>query len=229
MKVLRGFAPDGSRAWGDDKNMQDAFWEDVKSTPAWSRYVRDYGTSDTNNAIIVAALETLYGETDEVSADKFLDALQTSMDSGAVKPKPAEIVEPAAAPVSVPTDKNGKPLTAAQVKWSKFIRWSETASASERKERARRDPAFAAFVQRQWQQEMTQPVDGDMRPFNPHLEAQAPPTKSALNNPEAVLFAERYLRMSADEVRAARSRAINPLTYQRFIDQVEEAIRLRLI
>ena len=64
---------------------------------------------------------------------------------------------------------------------------------------------------------------------NPHLLQQPPPTKGAMNNKAAIEFAQRYNSMTADQVRSARSKAINPLGFQSFIDQTEECIRLRLL
>jgi hypothetical protein len=226
MKVLRGFAPDGSRAWSDDKGMQAAFWEDVKSTSAWSRYVQGYGNSDSNNAIILTTLETLYGETDEFSANQFVDSLLCAMDSGAIKKrKPAEPIEPAAAPASVPTDRNGRPLSQSQIAFGEMTRWSQTATTAQVDERKRKDPAYLRFVQSSLRKEMDQGVGDSVMSQNPHLEQQAPPTKSALNNSEIIEFVKRYTSMSSNECRAARSKAQNPFGFQKFIDQTEEAMR----
>src|ERR1700680_3235155 len=92
-KVFSGFAADGSRAWdAEDNSVQENFWEDVKTTPAWARYRRDYEATEENGAIVISTLETLYGTTTDFSADQFLDALVTSMDSGAIPRKPSEVV-----------------------------------------------------------------------------------------------------------------------------------------
>jgi len=227
MKVLRGFAPDGSRAWGDDKDMQAAFWEDVKGTPAWSRYARDYGTSDTNNAIIVATLETLYGETDEFSANQFLDAMQTAMDSGAIKKrKPVEVAEPAAAPAQGPVDRNGHPLSAAQQKWAFYAEFASTHSSAECRELARTDASFKSFMQKNLEREMNEEGVGDaVVPLN----QSASPTKAGLKDERLVAFAEAFRNMSSSDVRSRKSAASNPFGAAQFMKDINDCISLGLI
>jgi hypothetical protein len=226
-QILSGFGSDGSRVWDPtNKDQQEIFYEDLYATKTWERFARDFGNTPENRQSIEKVLDTLYAD-DEVTVLRFEDALTTGMDSGAISRKP---VAPVAEPTPAPVDRNGRALSQSQIAFGEMTRWSQKATTAEVNDRKRRDPAYLRFVQSSLRKEMTEEGVGDsVMEQNPHLEQQAPPIQSALNNAEIVEFVKKYNSMSADECRAARSKAQNPFGFQRFIDKTEEAIRLRLL
>jgi len=226
-KVFSGFAADGSRAWdAEDKSIQAAFWEDVKASPAWDRYRRDYGATEENGAIVISTLETLYGTTTDFSANQLLDALITSLDSGAIPRKPAEVVPPTSASEPAPVDRNGKPLSRAQIQWGKYAEFANTHSSAECRERARTDAGFRSFVTKNLQREMTESGVGDaVVPLN----QSSSPTKAAMKDQRLVAFADTYRNMSSAEVRSRKSAASNPFGAAQFMKDINDCISLGLI
>jgi len=210
------------------------FWQEFRGTAVWKRFVHVYGATQANLDRIVGILNTMYPDQEYFTLDQVTDVFITAIDSGGsasdpLDRKPAEIEETVQEPKPVPTDKNGRPLSAAQIQWGEFSRWSAAASSAQVKERVRTDEAYAKFVRTNLRNEMDQPIDGDVRgPLNPSLEVKSP-TQAALKNERLVAFAEKFRRMSASDARKAGRADINPATWSQFQKDTEDCIRLGLL
>jgi hypothetical protein len=208
-----------------------AFWQEFHETAVWKRFVETYGTSPANLERIIDILIKLYPEQDYFTVDQVTHSFKTAMNSGGSASDPldriqVQEVEPTPEPVA--TDKNGRPLSAAQIAWSEMIRWSETATSAQITERRRTDPAYASFYHKNLVRSFEGVGDGVVEQ-NPHLLPQGAPTTAALKNERLVAFAKRYQTMSSAEVRAARSKGINPLSAGQFEKDLNDAIKLNLL
>jgi hypothetical protein len=213
------------------------FWREFRNTIAWKRFVDKYVSSGANLDRIAAILNTMYGEREYYTLDEVTDVFVTSINSGGISSdplerRPVEIIEPVEEQKPVPVDRNGRPLSTSQIAWGEMTRWSEapTTSSAMIKERIRTEPGYAEFARTNMRRQMNEePVDGDARPLNPHLNPQAPPTPTAMKNERLVEFASRWRTMPAEAIKKAKRFDINPLTAQGFIDDEAQAIKLRLL
>jgi hypothetical protein len=208
-----------------------AFWSEFHETAVWKRFVETYGTTPANLERIIEILTKLYPDQDYFTVDHVTHAFKTAINSGGSASDPldripVQAVEPT--PEPVPTDKNGRPLSAAQLAWSEMTRWSESATSAQIAERRRTDPAYASFYHTNLVRSFEEVGDGVVEQ-NPHLLPQGAPTTAALKDERLVAFAKRYNSISAAEVRAARSKAINPLSAGQFEKDLNDAIKLNLL
>ena len=231
MQIIQGIdIHSRERVWVDgDTELAREFFTDVKATKPGHKYFADFA-SPANNEQVIAAVWKLYPDAEYVTVSAFVDAIGTLLAAGELKPtrtpEPAQVIEPAP---PVPTDKNGRPLTPAQISWSEMTTFANEHSMREINERKRVDPVFADFIRTNLRRDMQQEIDGDVRATNPHIEQIAPPSASAMKNERLVDFATRWRSMTAEAIRKAKRFDINPLTAQAFIDDEAQAIKLRLL
>jgi hypothetical protein len=214
------------------------FIEEIKESAVGKKFMSRF-VFGPNFDLIEATMYKLHPDAPFVTTGRLLDAMKTLMIGAPDKliPKVVPVTTPPAE--SVPTDKNGRKLSASQIQWGEFTRWSETASTSERKERQRKDPAYAAFVQKQWGLRLNEnPVDGDMTPFNPHLRPKqelsndairGAAAKASLLLPQLEAWVIEYNKTPAARVRALRSPASNPIGHEKYNQAFEAAINAGLI
>jgi hypothetical protein len=211
---------DGAGDSFTDDNL--AFIEEIGNQPIGRKFQEKFGLSPNFDAVMATAWK-LYPTAPFITTGRFLDALKTLM-AGSPDKLIAKVVPVAAAPAAPapPVDKNGRVLGASQKAWQEHAEWSRTASSRDIAERRRVDPSFAKFYASSLQIEMTQPIDGDVRPFNPHLlpsttpsnaEAQGIAAKASLLLPQLQAFAAEYVTTPAARVKFLRSTA-NPFHAQ---------------
>jgi hypothetical protein len=212
----------------DDLAAQEAFWEEVRSTDVARQFLRDYGATSSNNQRIGEIVEKLNPDVEHFTTGMYVDALKVAMNAGELDRKPVEEEPAVEAPVEVPRDRNGRPLSTAQIAWGEMTRWAEAASSRDIAERRRSDPAFAKFYLACLKQEMNVEIDGDVRPFNPHMK-QKQPSQAAMHDQKLIEFASRWRSLSAEEIRKSRRFDTSPLTAQTFLDQESACIKAGLI
>jgi hypothetical protein len=131
--------------------------------------------------------------------------------------------EPVVEEPEAPKDKNGRPLSAAQIAWGEMAHWSETASSHQIQERRRTDPAFASFYAKNLEREVgaTKVADG-VENLN---------SRPKLNGvtPALLAFADEYRNTSSEKVRKFRRADTNPFGFQKYNEQYEAAIAAGLI
>jgi hypothetical protein len=229
---------DGSGESFSESNI--AFIEEVAAQPAARKFDERFPLGPNFDAVMAVAWK-LYPNAPFITTSRFIDALKTlaagSSDKLIAKPAAASAT-PAPMPAP-PTDKNGRILSASQIQWGEMTHWSENASTSERKERARRDPAYARFVQKQWDLRLNEnPVDGDMRPFNPQLTPAEDPSaaklagiaaKAGLLVPQLISWVSEYQRTPSAKVRSLLSLASNPLGAVAYTKARDAAIEANLL
>lgn len=216
----------GLAVWipGAHEAEQKQFIEEVLASVVGRKFAEKYGSpfdENHNLPLIAEAVGKLYIKRgirlEYMTSGIFIDAMKTVMDVEKDKlilltteeetPAPTVEQEP------LPTDKNGKPLSASQLAWREHAEFACTASSRQIAERKRTDASFRAFVEDSLRREMQQPIDGDVREANPHLSLQKPTGKVT---PALLEFAEGYRKMSTSEIRSKRSAAINPNGYESF-------------
>jgi len=215
------------RIWVDgDPALAREFMAEVKTSKAGQKYFTEFASPE-NNERVINAVWTLNPDIEYVTVSAFVDAIGTLLAAGELKP--TREPEPVAleAPVTpVPVDRNGRPLTQAQIDWAEMTTFANEKSMKEIKDRKRVDPKFLAFVQTNLRRQMDVPIDGDVRVSNPHIEQSAPPSASAMKNERLVAFANQWRSMTAEAIRKAKRFDVNPLTAQQFIDDENQAIKL---
>ena len=165
-------------------------------------------TGDEDFELIIDACHTLFPD-GHVTTARMADALQLLMDSGRIQRKDFEPAVPLEEPKPDTTlrDKNGKPLSASQLKWSEFRQFADSASMEEINRRKRTDPEFATFVRKNMEREMQeQPVGDGVENLNANRVQQQSGAPSDVR-----AYAARYRTMSAAEVKKERSPGMNPL------------------
>lgn len=156
------------------------------------------------------AIETLFViENEHISVRQAEVALRNLLLAGEIHSEDEEVEDDILeAPIEDTTlrDKNGKPLTAQQLKWQEFRQFAEQASMAEVNLRKKSDPEFANFVRKNLEREMQQPVGDSVENLNANRIAQTSGVPSDVR-----AFAVRYRTMSAADVKKELSPGMNPL------------------
>src|SRR5690242_12666708 len=175
MRVINGYNAETRERVLSLHNVDEtnpAFWQEFRDTNVWKRFVEMYVATPANFERIIDILTRLYPNQDYFSVDQVEHAFKTGLNSGGTVNDPldrAPVEETVSEPEPVQVDRNGRPLSASQIAFGEMSRFSETATSAQIKERKRVDPAYLRFVQHSLREQMNQPVDGDVTPFNPHL------------------------------------------------------------
>lgn len=120
-------------------------------------------------------------------------------------------------------DKNGKPLSEAQIRWSEYRKFAESHSMKECRERSRTDAGFASFVEKNLQREMA----GGVGDEGQNLNARPQTTKQI--TPELQAWAIEYRNTPNQRVRQLCRADFNPAGYIAYIDNLNAAIAAGLI
>lgn len=199
------------------------FLEEIKMSPLAKKFLAKFQFGP-NFDTIMTTVDRLHPDAPFVTTGLFLDAVKVLMTAAPEKLIPREVVPAAVAPAppAPAVDKNGRVLGSSQKAWQEHAEWSRTASSRDIAERRRIDPSFAKFYSSSLKLEMTQPIDGDLRPFNPHLTPSKPPSnadvqgiaaQASLLPHQLKAFAAEYVTTRASRVRFLRSTA-NPFHAQ---------------
>ncbi len=216
------------------------FWQEFHGTAIWKRFVDIYGATPANLDRIVDILNTMYGEQEFFNLDQVTDVFVTAVDSGGTAEDPLDRIpaeEPVPEPEPVPTDKNGRPLSASQIQWSEMTRWSESASQSQRKERF----VSTRHIEASWRNFSSARFEGvgdSVVAQNPHLLPKEDLSTATINGiaakagllvPQLLEWAKVYNSTPSSRVRSLRSAAANPLGYEQYNKSFEAAIAAGLI
>ena len=159
----------------NDPAEQHEFGKAVYQTPVGQRFLAEFELTNENLDIVQAATAKLFPGL-PVTESRFVTALRLSMDACDLTRKPAAPVVASSPEPEVLRDRNGRPLTTAQVKWGEYQRFLAESSSEQVAERRRTDPGFRAFIQHNIKEEMSQPIDGavvaqgDIRPNAPRVD-----------------------------------------------------------
>ena len=218
------------RVWvDDDPELRKEFMAEIKQTAAGKKYFQTFA-SEENAAKVIEAVYRLYPDIEYVTVSAFVDAIGTMIAAGELTPTlEPETHTPVATPTPAPVDKNGRPLTQAQIKWSEMTQFANEHSMREINERKRIDPVFADFIRTNLRRDMQQEIDGDARPTNPHLEQNATPTKAAMKDERLVKFASDYRKAPTAEIRKLKRSDTNPLGATQFNKDEADCLRLGLL
>jgi hypothetical protein len=162
-----------------------------------------------------------------VSSQNLSWVFQRLRDSGLVTPRPA----------TVPTNRAGKPLTQAQIKWQEYREFSEAHSMKDVRARMSTDPGYAAFVTKQREREF-EGVGDDLSAVNPHIGEQPRTSEAAVNVAaskagltvaELQAWVKNYNDTPASRVRFLLGRGSNPTGYSQYEKSYQAAIAAGLI
>lgn len=138
------------------------FGREIFRSQVGKTFLDTFEFDDDTPRIILAATRKLNPEAPHITTGMVLRALSALMHTAnspfkrtSVQPEPAPVVD------TRPRDKHGKLLTDAQIRWSEYTTFSNTATYEQRKERSRTDPGYRSFVTVNLRREMnSSPVDG---------------------------------------------------------------------
>jgi hypothetical protein len=180
----------------DRREVVDALKELTTQHEAGIEYKSNFYTTESGDEdfeLIIGACHTLFSDGD-VTVGRMAVALQLLMDSGRIKRKdfePAALLEEPKPDVT-PRDRNGKPLTASQLKWSEFRQFADSASMDEINRRKRADSEFANFVRKNMERELANTVVGDA--VAPEGQVAPASRSSEPLTPQLAEFARKYAK-----------------------------------
>lgn len=163
--------------------LREIFQTEIGTTYKRVYYSDERGDEDLEK--ILRAAELVAGSPD-ISVNALTRALQLLIDSGEIQPKDFAPTTPLEEPEERPMDKNGRPLTEAQIRWSEYRSFAESASIAEINRRKQSDPGFASFVRKNWERQLAQPVGDAVTPLGV---SSLPPHDA---NRELVEFVRKY-------------------------------------
>jgi hypothetical protein len=205
----------------NDPAEQHEFGKAVYQTPVGQRFLAEFELTNENLDIVQAATAKLFPGL-PVTESRFVTALRLSMDAGDLQRKPAAPVVASTPSPEVPRDKNGRPLTEAQQRWSEYRQFSETHSMDEVRARKRIDPGYRNFVEKNCEREGVS--EGPFKVLNGVRQLPKSDTPA-----ELVAWVAEYLRTPADQVRKLCLASTNPLGYVKFNAMLELAASKNLI
>ena len=214
----------------DDVEVGDALKE-ILQTSLGEEYKRDYyskAAGEQHLAKILNAAQLIAGGP-QITVGNMSHALRLLLDSGEIQPREiefeAELAEPE--PDTRPRTRDGKLMTQAQIQWSEFRQFSETASTKDIAERKRIDPAFASFVRKNLEREMT--GGGVADAVTPAGQSKLP-RHDASN--ELAAFARAYLTEPTNNLKPRNGLVTlggQPMTWTRFNELLNKATEAHLI
>lgn len=201
MAIMNGFDMDTGERVFVPGGENGGFLDDAKATPAWQRFETDFEQSAENKTRLQEIVKQLYGSVEFLTVPQFIDALEAGMNAGEFTR--AVVEEPVVEP-PVPTDRNGRPLSASQLSWQQHHEWAQSHSSEECSQRAQNDPSFRKFRESSLRLEMNGGVGDAVVNLNSRPEEPKKPSA------ELVLWAETYRRTSAAEAKRLSRFDTNP-------------------
>jgi hypothetical protein len=209
---------------------QEEILEQLYASQEWSDFRARFDMSlDVNNELGNLVLEEKLGPNPKLADYK--NIFKAIIAAGGVVrvkgqqyefetvPEPEQIVEPE---VQVPTDRNGRPLTPAQIAWSEYRTFSESHSMAECKQRAKTDAGYGSFFRKQYERQ-TGEVGDAVNNLNQRQQVSAPPAE------ELVAFDVEYYKTPTEKLRQLKRADSNPLGYQDWNRKFEACIAAGLI
>jgi len=215
-----------------DRNLGRVFTKDCKENVRL--FIKEF--QETEVGAQLASEDLAYG----ANLDVILEATQAKLDReevtlpeftlvarqlwmiGELKKKP---VEPT--PVdNTPRDKNGKPLSESQLRWSEYRQFSESHNSAECKARAQTDSGYREFVHTNLMREFAEQPVGDAVVS---VGTQAVRQDKTRVTQELREFAQAYRLAPTSEVKKLSSPAMNPNGYELYRKNIDLCIAAGLI
>ncbi len=201
----------------------------LKASSEWSDFTFRFDMSNEGNKTLLEwVIEEKLGPDPDL--DDYKNLLKAVIAAGGVVqvkgqqyefetvPEPEQIVEPEV----VPTDRNGRPLTPAQIAWSEYRTFSESNTMEACRQRAKTDAGYGSFFRKQYERQT-----GEVADAAENLNTKAPQAEQIPGNVKA--FADNYRTMPTAEIRRQSRYDTNPGAAKEFNFLRDEAIRLGLI
>jgi hypothetical protein len=212
------------REWDPtDQNAVEAFISEFEDTPIGQTLTEEGLTTGEHLLKIRKATEARVGK--QFTLGQFVQVAKQMLLAGELLPEP-EVIEP-----PVPRDKNGKPLTQAQIAWGQqqreYQEFTNKNSSQACIARSRVDEGYAKFLHNSNVQEMAHEISGAVIPVGDQLE----PISA---NSELREFARRYSAAPAQSLKPRGGYVYlegydTPIPYEKFVTLVEKASAARLI
>jgi len=176
----------------DCKENVRLFIKEFKETEVGAQLVNDGLAYGANLDVILEATQAKF-DREEVTLPEFTLVARQLWMIGELKKKP---VAPTPAD-NTPRDKNGKPLTESQLRWSEYRRFSETHNSAERKARTQTDSGYREFVHTNLVREFAEQPVGDAcvsagTPVPAANQAEKRLINEDLSNPTLIAFSKAY-------------------------------------
>jgi hypothetical protein len=202
--------------------------ERLAETPEWASFCEKF---DMNLPSNITLLNAIFAErmNEDSDLNDYVRLLKLVLAAGGVAVVDGTSYEFEFVPVSepepeVPTDRNGRPLSEAQIRWSEYREFSESHSMKECRERARTDAGFNSFMNKNLQREMAEPgVPDAVENLN------ARPQVAKQITPELQAWVEEYHRTPISRVKQLRLASFNPLGYKQYDEHFQAASAAGLI
>jgi hypothetical protein len=213
----------------DDDEVASALKNIFMNTEVGRDYKANYNTNATGAAdyvkILNAAVAIAGGSF--ISEKHLQHALTLLIDSGELRPKKVTPAAQLADPESDtrPRGRDGRILTESQIAWGEMSRFAETASMVDINRRKASDPAFANFVRKSLEREMSQQIGDAVTP------AGEPTTKTRANQ-ELSEFAHKYNQEPSENLKPRGGFVLlagEKIPYNLFLEQVNKATAARLL
>jgi hypothetical protein len=212
----------------NSQEVLDAMCE-ILLTPIGIQYREEFyrpETGEQHTRQILDAAQTIAGGP-RITTQHMEHALRLLIDSGSIQPVDIQIEEELSEPEidTRPRTRDGKLMTPAQIQWSEFRKFSETASMKDIAERKRIDQAYASFVRKNLEREMAGVADG----VTPAGQSKLP-RHDASN--ELVAFARKYMVEKTENLKPRGgfvTLAGEQIPYARFVALVNAATQAHLL
>jgi len=229
--VMVGRDPQGRPVYAEVLSAEEIA-EQLKVTPEWQEFKDRFDMSVESNHTL---LGWLYAEKlgDDPGVDDYRQLIRTVLAAGGVvtvngttyefelrRQEPEPIPEP-----EVRKDKNGRPLSESQLRWSEYRQFSETHSSEECKNRAKVDAEYASFRRTNFEREAQQTPSTQFQIAGQALMTESKPKIT----PELVTWSEEYRRTPMEKVRQLRSPLLNPLGHKDYTQKLESALAAGLV
>jgi hypothetical protein len=205
----KSYGNDGEPVFGEEYTTEEIVAQ-LYASQEWSdfRAIFDMSIED-NNTLLGWVIDEKLGPDSELADYKNLLKTIISPARGVVRvkgqwcefktvPKPEQIVEP-----EVPTDRNGRPLTPAQIAWSEYRTFSESHSMVECKQRAKTDAGYGSFFRKQYERQSGEIGDA-VDNLNQRQQVSTPPAD------ELIVFAAEYHKTPTEKLRQLKRFDTNP-------------------
>jgi hypothetical protein len=205
----------------DCKENVRLFIKEFKETEVGAQLVNDGLAYGANLDVILEAAQAKF-DREEVTLPEFTLVARQLWMIGELKKKPV-------APIPVdntPRDKNGKPLTESQLRWSEYRQFSETHNSAERKARTQTDSGYREFVHTNLVREFAEQPVGDAVVA---VGTQAVRQDKTKVTQELREFAQAYRLAPTSEVKKLSSPAMNPIGYELYRKNIDLAIAAGLL
>jgi hypothetical protein len=205
----------------DCKENVRLFIKEFKETEVGAQLVNDGLAYGANLDVILEATQAKF-DREEVTLPEFTLVARQLWMIGELKKKPV-------APVPVdntPRDKNGRPLSESQLRWSEYRQFSETHNSAERKARTQTDSGYREFVHTNLVREFAEQPVGDAVVA---VGTQAVRQDKTRVTQELREFAQAYRLAPTSEVKKLSSPAMNPNGYELYRKNIDLCIAAGLI